>query len=60
MIDYRTGEAQTSHTMDKVFCTIVSKKRYKVKDGGLYNIAPTVLEILGMKKPKAMADSLIS
>ncbi|NOQ37313.1 2,3-bisphosphoglycerate-independent phosphoglycerate mutase [archaeon] len=60
MIDYRTGEPQTSHTMDKVFCTIVSKKRYKVKDGGLYNIAPTVLEILGMKKPKAMADSLIS
>ncbi|MCK4927529.1 MAG: phosphoglycerate mutase (2,3-diphosphoglycerate-independent), partial [Candidatus Aenigmarchaeota archaeon] len=60
MIDYRTGESLTSHTMDKVFCTIVSKKRYKAKDGGLYNIAPTVLEILGMKKPKAMADSLIS
>ncbi|NOQ55351.1 MAG: 2,3-bisphosphoglycerate-independent phosphoglycerate mutase [Nanohaloarchaea archaeon] len=59
MIDYKTGEAMTSHTMNKVYCTIVSKNRYKLKDGRLYNIAPTILEILGLKKPKVMAESLI-
>ncbi|MEA3229555.1 MAG: 2,3-bisphosphoglycerate-independent phosphoglycerate mutase [archaeon] len=60
MVDYKTGEPCTSHTMNKVFCTVVSKNRYKLKDGGLYNIAPTALEMLGFKKPQVMADSLIS
>ncbi|MCK5452181.1 MAG: 2,3-bisphosphoglycerate-independent phosphoglycerate mutase [Candidatus Aenigmarchaeota archaeon] len=59
MIDPVTGGPQTSHTMNKVFCTIVSDKKYKVRNGGLYNIAPTALEILGIKKPKVMAKPLI-
>ncbi len=59
MIDYKTGEPMTSHTMNKVYCSVVSKNRYKLKDGGLYNIAPTILEILGLKKPKVMVESLI-
>ncbi|MCK5062396.1 MAG: 2,3-bisphosphoglycerate-independent phosphoglycerate mutase, partial [Candidatus Aenigmarchaeota archaeon] len=59
MIDPVTGGPQTSHTMNKVFYTIVSDKKYKVRNGGLYNIAPTVLEILGIKKPRVMAEPLI-
>ncbi len=59
MIHYNTGEPHTAHTMNKVYCTIVSSEKYKIKDGGLYNIAPTVLSILGLKKPKVMGDSLI-
>ncbi len=47
------GEHITSHSTSKVpfICT---EKCKKVKNGALYNIAPTVLKILGIKKPKVM------
>lgn len=41
----------TAHTTNPVNFIIVSNQEYSVKDGGLSDIAPTMLEILQIKKP---------
>ena len=48
------GNKVTSHTTNKVPFILVSKKNVKLKDGSLCDIAPTILEILNIKKPKEM------
>lgn len=60
MIDKQTGEIKTSHTTNLVPFIILDKK-YKLKNKGkLANIAPTILDILNIEKPKSMkAKSLI-
>ncbi len=52
------GKYKTTHTLNDVYCTIVSDEKYKLKNGCLYNIAPTILKIMKIKKPKDMAKSL--
>jgi 2,3-bisphosphoglycerate-independent phosphoglycerate mutase len=48
-------ERNTSHTTNPVKLTFVSSKKIKkIKKGELKDIAPTVLEIMGIKKPKEM------
>jgi len=62
MIDEKTGKPQTAHTTNEVpFVIINADKKYKLKeDGALCNVAPTILELLGIKKPEEMeCDSLI-
>ena len=50
----------TSHTNNKVPFIICNYGNYKLKDGNLYDIAPTILDILNIKKPKEMTgNSLI-
>jgi len=51
-----TGKRKTSHTTNKVPFIIVSgqKKKIKLKNGVLADIAPTMLDILKIKKPKEM------
>jgi 2,3-bisphosphoglycerate-independent phosphoglycerate mutase len=60
---YENGENCASHTKNPVFCILVSKEKYhliKEKELGLYNIAPTILELMNIKKPKEMdSKSLI-
>ena len=53
------GKPFTQHTTNDVFCFIIADKVKKVKNGGLYNIAPTILELLEIKKPEEMSESLI-
>ncbi len=49
----------TSHTTSKV-PFIITKKDIMLKDGNLSNIAPTILELLGINKPNKMtSESLI-
>ena len=49
----------TSHTTNPVLC-LITKENIKLKDGKLADIAPTMLEILGLEKPKEMTgESLI-
>jgi len=59
MLD-ETGGIHTAHTCDPVpflFCDA----RVKIRDGILADIAPTLLEVLGIEKPKEMTGtSLIS
>ncbi|MFA5466669.1 MAG: 2,3-bisphosphoglycerate-independent phosphoglycerate mutase, partial [Candidatus Izemoplasmatales bacterium] len=54
------GKPFTAHTTNKVFL-IVTKRGIHLKEGGtLGDIAPTMLELLGQDKPKAMTgQSLI-
>ncbi|MFH1188924.1 MAG: 2,3-bisphosphoglycerate-independent phosphoglycerate mutase [bacterium] len=51
---------RTSHTINPVPCIVVSphKKQIKLrKNGGLRDIAPTVLALLDIKKPKEMTGN---
>ncbi|QSX06239.1 2,3-bisphosphoglycerate-independent phosphoglycerate mutase [Sedimentibacter sp. zth1] len=62
MIDESTALPITKHTTNKVPLIIVDRnKKFKLRqDGVLGDIAPTVLELLGLKKPVEMTgNSLI-
>ncbi len=53
------GKTLTNHTTFKVFCFVMSEGVNKVKDGGLNNIASTVLKLMNLPKPKEMDKGLI-
>ena len=55
----KEGKTLTNHTIYDVFCFIVDKDVKKVKNGGLNNIAPTVLKLMGLEIPKEMDEALI-
>ncbi len=60
MIDYKTGEPHTAHTTNPVPLILVSNnENYKVKSGKLADLAPTLLEILGIEKPVEMTGESI-
>lgn len=52
-IDEKTGEKHTAHTTNPV-PAILTAKNLKLSNGGLSDIAPTVLSLLGVKIPKEM------
>ena len=60
MFDNKTNQPYTAHTGSPV-PFIVMKKGLKLSNKGkLANVAPTILEIMGIGKPKAMTgESLI-
>ncbi|MFA5962211.1 MAG: 2,3-bisphosphoglycerate-independent phosphoglycerate mutase [Parcubacteria group bacterium] len=64
MIDFSSDQPNTYHTKNPVPFLIISEKLKdkKLRDGGvLGNIAPTILDILEIEKPKLMAkNSLLS
>jgi len=56
---YKNGETDVSHGFDPVKFSFVGLEN-KIKDGGLKDVAPTILEILGIEKPVDMTgESLI-
>ena len=61
MIDYKTGEPQTAHTTNPVPLAIVGlPSNKKIKEGRLADLAPTMLDIMGLEKPDEMTgESLI-
>lgn len=62
MIDYKTGEPHTAHTTNPVPVILVTDdKSLKLKsDGKLADLAPTMLELMGLKKPDEMTgESLL-
>lgn len=60
MIDYKTGDPFTSHTTNPVPFIIYNVPNVKVKDGRLCDIAPTMLDIMGIEKPIEMTgESLL-
>ena len=62
MVDEKTGKPQTAHTTNEVpFVVINGPKDISLKeDGALCNVAPTVLELMGIPKPQEMdCESLI-
>ena len=56
LIDYETGESFTAHTTNPVpFILINYDPAYTLKEGGcLADIAPTLIEMMGMEKPVEM------
>ncbi|WP_375604155.1 2,3-bisphosphoglycerate-independent phosphoglycerate mutase [Wolbachia endosymbiont of Anurida maritima] len=60
MFDEENNTPHTAHTLNKV-PFIVSCNNLKLRDGRLSDIAPTILQLLGIKKPDEMTgSSLIS
>ena len=55
MIDYKTGEPHTAHTTNLVPLVLISERETaKLKPGKLCDLAPTILELMEIKKPKEM------
>ncbi len=60
MFDEENNTPHTAHTLNKV-PFIVSCDNLKLRDGRVSDIAPTILQLLGIKKPNEMTgSSLIS
>ncbi|EJO5347994.1 2,3-bisphosphoglycerate-independent phosphoglycerate mutase [Clostridium botulinum] len=61
MIDYSTGNPMTAHTTNPVPFMYVSNNSKELREGGkLADIAPTMLEVMGLDKPVEMTgNSLI-
>ncbi len=61
MIDYKTGEPHTAHTTNPVPLILVSNnENYKIKSGRLADLAPTLLDLMNIQKPKEMTgESLL-
>ena len=56
LIDYKTGEPWTAHTTNPVpFILVNAGEGYGLREGGcLADIAPTLIELMGMEQPKEM------
>lgn len=60
MIDYKTGEPHTAHTTNPVPLILVGMNNVKLKQGKLADLAPTMLDIMGLEKPEEMTgESLL-
>ncbi|MBQ4646903.1 MAG: 2,3-bisphosphoglycerate-independent phosphoglycerate mutase [Candidatus Gastranaerophilales bacterium] len=56
MFNEQTQAPQTAHTTNVVPFIIVSKDKYELnQDGALCDIAPSILDILGIEKPSEMS-----
>jgi 2,3-bisphosphoglycerate-independent phosphoglycerate mutase len=55
LIDPFTGEPHTQHTTYPVPCLVIDEANWQLSsNGGLANVAPTVLELMGLAAPAAM------
>lgn len=56
LVDYETGTPFTAHTTNPVpFILVNADPSYKLREGGcLADIAPTLIELMGMEQPKEM------
>ena len=62
MWDYETNQPHTAHTLNPVVFAVYNCDDIKLKDkrGKLADIAPTVLHILGIPKPKVMTGECLA
>ena len=57
----KDGTPNTAHTINPVPAILVDNTKRKINNGVIGNIAPTILDILNIKKPEAMKmNSLIT
>ncbi|MCR4611216.1 MAG: 2,3-bisphosphoglycerate-independent phosphoglycerate mutase [Lachnospiraceae bacterium] len=62
MIDFETGEPHTAHTTNPVpFILVNGEDNWSLREGGrLADIVPTLIDVMGMEKPKEMTgESLL-
>jgi len=55
----KDGSPNTAHTTNKVPCFILNTNYKSIKNGGLADIAPTILSIMGIDKPNEMTGKSI-
>jgi 2,3-bisphosphoglycerate-independent phosphoglycerate mutase len=61
MIDYETGGPHTAHTMHPVPLVLVGPGRHLLRNGILADVAPTLLQIMGIPpSPEMTGQSLLS
>ena len=53
------GSKLTNHTTFEVYCFVKDERVKEVKRGGLSNIAPTVLKLMGLEIPEEMDAPLV-
>ncbi len=55
--DPLTGEPNTQHTVYPVPCLVMDESHWRLSTGGgLSNLAPTVLQLMGLPQPKGMSS----
>jgi 2,3-bisphosphoglycerate-independent phosphoglycerate mutase len=59
IFDKVSNQNHTAHTINPVPVIYIGKDYSKISNGALYDIAPTILEILGIKKPEVMTGENI-
>lgn len=60
MFDPATGQPHTAHTSNLVPVIYIGRSAEPTtKEGVLYDIAPTVLELMGIKKPEEMTGKML-
>ncbi len=59
MVDYQTGEPHTAHTTNPVPLMLVGRNEAILKTGKLADLAPTMLDIMGLEKPEEMTGESI-
>ena len=58
MVDPHTGEPHTQHTTYPVPCLVVDGEKWTLSNGGgLSDVAPTILQLMGIRQPKAMTGT---
>ena len=58
LLDPVTDAPHTQHTTHPVPCMVIDRERRRLaRGGGLANVAPTVLQLLGLPRPQAMAST---
>ncbi|MCX8129287.1 MAG: 2,3-bisphosphoglycerate-independent phosphoglycerate mutase [Clostridia bacterium] len=57
MLDYETGGPFTAHTTYTVPLIGVGLGNMKLKEGKLADLAPTILDLMGLKKPEEMTGT---
>ncbi|MCK9467133.1 MAG: 2,3-bisphosphoglycerate-independent phosphoglycerate mutase [Candidatus Absconditabacterales bacterium] len=54
---YPNGEINPSHGTNPVRMTLINAGDVKLKNGGMSDIAPTILELMGIEKPEEMTGN---
>lgn len=48
------GSPNTAHSTNLVPCVLIHDEKFDIKDGGLADVAPTILDLMNIKKPVEM------
>jgi 2,3-bisphosphoglycerate-independent phosphoglycerate mutase len=60
MRDPATGGPHTAHTTNPVPVLLMGGGATALRDGGLADVAPTLLELMGLKQPREMTGTSLT